>query len=143
MAEHEVQQVSQETQEEKKTAEVLFGGSLAETLVAAGAVVLAIIGLVGAFPTLLLSIAAIALGSALLFDGAAFSARFTNLLQETTHNRAESAELSSGTSAESIGGIVGIALGILALLNIFPMVLVPAAVIVFGAALILGAGGGL
>jgi hypothetical protein len=138
MAENEEKQISQE--EEKRTAEVLFGGSLAETLVAAGAVVLAIIGLVGAFPTLLLSIAAIALGSALLFDGAAFSARFANLLRETTHNRIESTELSTGTSAESVGGVIGIALGILSLLGIYPMILIPSAIIVFGATLILGAG---
>ena len=50
------------------------------------------------------------------------------------------AELGGGTSAESLAGIVGIVLGILSLLGLFPLYLIPAAIIAIGGCAILGAG---
>ena len=128
------------TASERKTAQLLFSGSMAEGLVAGVAAVLAIIGLIGGFPTLLLSVATITLGAALLFEGASISARFYDLLAETSTSKVTAAELSSGTTAESLAGITGIALGILALVGIVPLVLIPSAAIVIGGCIILGAG---
>jgi hypothetical protein len=130
----------EEIREEKKTAEVIFGGSVVEGFVAAGAAVLAIIALTGGFPELLLSISIIALGVALMFEGAAISLRLYNLLSETARNRFSMAELGLGTTAETIAGVFSAALGVLAILQIHPMFLIPAAIVVVGASLVLGAG---
>jgi len=126
--------------EQKKTVEVVFSGSLAEGLVAGGAVILTIIGLIGGYPQLLLSIAVIALGAALLFEGAAISLRLYNLMSDVTQNRANVAEIGIGTTAETVAGIFATVLGILAVLQVNPAVLIPAAIIVIGGCLILGAG---
>jgi hypothetical protein len=126
--------------EEKRNAEFIFGGSLAEGLVAIGAIVVAILALVGTFPLLLLSIAVIAVGAALLSEGAAITARFRNLLHEYTNDRFSIAELGIGTTVESVGGVAAIALGILALLHLNPFILIPAAIITVGATLIFGSG---
>jgi hypothetical protein len=126
--------------EEKKTAEVIFGGSVVEGLVATGAVVLSIIALTGGFPELLLAVSVIALGVALMFEGAAISLRLYNLLSETARNNFTMAELGLGTTVETIAGIFAAALGVLSILQIHPMILIPAAIILVGASLILGAG---
>ena len=49
-------------------------------------------------------------------------------------------EVESGMSAEMLGGIAGIVLGILALIGLVPMLLVEVAAIVFGATLLLSSG---
>jgi hypothetical protein len=126
--------------EEKETAKVIFSGTLAEGLVAGGAVILSIIGLIGAMEQTLLSVSVIALGAALLFEGAAISARFYELVSETTKDKIGMAELSAGTAAESLAGIFTIVLGILAIIGLRPLLLIPAAIIMTGGCLILGAG---
>ncbi len=126
--------------EEKRTGEFLFGGSVVEGLVAIGAGVLAIVALVGTFPLLLLSVAVIVTGAALLSEGATITARFRSLLHEFAHDRFSIAELGIGTTVESAGGVAAITLGILSLLHVYPMILIPAAIIAVGGSLILGAG---
>jgi len=49
-------------------------------------------------------------------------------------------ELGGGVTGETLSGIVGIILGILGALNVYPAVVLPVAAIVFGAGLIIGAG---
>ena len=132
--------ISEEEIHERKTAQMLFSGSMAEGLVSGVAAVLAIIGLIGGFPLLLLSVATITLGAALLFEGAAISAKFYDLIAETSTSKVTAAELSSGTTAESLAGITGIALGILSLVGIVPLVLIPSAAIAIGGCIIMGAG---
>lgn len=125
------------------TAEVATGISLGESIGGLAVLVLAIIGLAGIYPTFLTGICAIVLGAALLLEGSAMMARFS---QATQHDIAGAEEfeggLAGGTTAELLGGVAGIVLGILALLNIFPWVLLPVSALVFGATLILGAGSG-
>jgi len=121
-----------EAHEHKKTAEVVLGGSAAEALVGAGAAILAIIGLANVFPGYMASIATIAVGAALFFQGGALVARYADLAHE-----AGAAEIGGGVSAEVLGGLAGMALGILALLGVLPAVLTPIAIIVFGGALLL------
>ena len=134
------QPVDEHIREEKKTAEVLFGGVTGEVLLAAGAVVLTIIALTGRMPEILLAVGVIALGAALVFESAAISLRIYNLLNETAKSRFGMAELGIGTTVESITGIAAIVLGVLAIFRLHPMVLIPAAIIVIGACLILEAG---
>lgn len=124
----------------RRTIEALFAGTLVGGLVAAGAATLAIIGLAGLFPGLLLSIATIGVGAAFLFEGAAIVARLSDLLYEVSEGKSEVAEIGAGTTGETLAGLAGVTLGILAILGVIPGVLIPCAVIIFGAALILGAG---
>lgn len=122
-----------EPQEKEKTAEVIFGGSTAEALVGAAAAVLAILGLANIWPGYMASIATIAVGAALLFQGIAIASRYSDLARRTGGS-----EVGGGVSAEILGGIAGIALGILALMGIMPATLTPVAIIVFGGALLIG-----
>jgi len=112
-------------------------GSMSELLIGVGSIVLAIIALIGFLPETLVSITTIALGAAFVFEGAAISREITDVLAES---RLSTASLGYGMTVEFLAGIAGVALGILALVNVVPMVLLPAAAIVFGAGLIAGTG---
>jgi hypothetical protein len=124
----------------RHTIEAVFGGTLAGGLVAAGAATLAIIGLAGMFPQLLVSVATIGIGAAFLFEGGAIMARLSDLLHEVTEGRIQAAELGAGTTGETLAGFGGVALGILSTLGVIPEILIAVAAILFGAALIVGAG---
>jgi hypothetical protein len=125
---------------EKVTMEVVAGGSLAEGVAGAGAVAISIIGLAGVVPGYMAGVAAILVGAAFLFFGASVAARFNQLLAEETKGRTGAYEIAGGMTAEFLGGVAGIILGILALLGILPGVLAGAAAIIFGGASILGLG---
>src|SRR5262249_40982213 len=73
-------------------------------------------------------------------EGAGMGARFSSLLGEIIGPRFSMAELGGGMTAEFLAGAAGIVLGVLALLGIAPVPLLSVAAIVFGAALLLGAG---
>jgi hypothetical protein len=120
-----------------RTAKAGIGGTVAEAVAAAGAVTLAILGLVQIYPVLFVSIATIAIGAALLLHGASIAGRFRAMLVETP---AGSADTGVGVTAEFVGGLAGIALGILALIDILPGLMVPIAAIVFGAVLVFDSG---
>jgi hypothetical protein len=126
--------------EERHTLESIIGGTVGGGIIAIAGVVLAIIGLAGIYPRFLLVAATIAVGVSFLMEGAAIGARLSDLLEEATEGRVQLAELGTGTTAETLAGIVGIALGILAALNVVPATLLPVAAIVFGGAAILAAG---
>jgi hypothetical protein len=131
---------SERLREEEISAEVISGGSLAEAICGIGAIVLAIVALAGTLPVHLSAIAAIVLGGGLLLEGAAIGARFGKLLGEIVGPRFSMAELGGGMTAEFFAGAAGIVLGILALVGIVSVTLLSVAAIVFGAALLLGAG---
>ncbi len=116
------------------------GGSATEALVGIGAVVLTIIGLAGVVPHLMLSIAVIAVGAALLIEGAAIAAEFSQLASRAGGGPATDLELGGGTAMEFLGGAAGVVLGILALIGVAPVMLNSIAAIVFGATLVLSTG---
>ena len=124
----------------RKTARIEATGSATESMFGIGAAVLAIIGLIGGYPILMATIATIAIGAALFFHGGAMGARYNRLAAITTENKYQANELGGSISVEMLGGIAGIALGILALLGIATQTLIPAAVVTFGVSLLLGAG---
>jgi hypothetical protein len=126
--------------EEKVTAEVIFGGAMAETITGIGVIVVSIIGLAGFMPTIMMSIAVIGLGLSFLFEGGAVASRLSNLLTEITQGRVDIAELEGGLTVEILAGLGGIALGVLSLAGVVPYVLAPIAVIAFGTALLIGSG---
>lgn len=118
-----------------------FGSSVTEGFIGLSAVALAIIGLAHISPWVLASIATIALGAAFEFETGAVAARFSALehqAQSLPSNR--SWERWGGITVGFLTGCAGIALGILALLGIHPVVLIPVAVIAYGAALIMDSG---
>lgn len=131
---------TQETYHEETWERAMKGGSLAEGIVCGAGIALAIIGLAGMMPQWMIPISTIALGFALLFEGGSVATRFSKILSETGTGRVDIAGLGSGMTAEVVGGITGMILGILTLLNVSPMILMPAAVIVFGGTLVFGSG---
>jgi hypothetical protein len=137
----DVTTVSEEhLREERHTVESILGGTVSGGVIAIAGIVLAIIGLAGVEPRWLLSAATIAVGVSFLLEGASIATRLSDLLEEATEGRVQMAELGTGVTAETLAGAAGIALGILAALNVVPLVLLPVAAIVFGAAAVLGAG---
>lgn len=126
--------------EQETTMSVVGGGSIAEAIGGAGAVVLTILGLVGLRAQDMAAIAAIAVGVALVLEGTAIAARFSDLISQAGKNLSDTAKLGAGMGAEFLGGVAGAILGVLAILDIVPMTLVATAVIVFGATLLLSSG---
>ena len=116
-------------------AKTVATGAGAEAIAGGAALVLAILGLAGIYPMILASIAVIAAGAAFLFEGAAVAARHRRLALEAGGGEAE---IETGMSAEIIGGLAGIALGILALIGIETVPLLVISAIVFGGTLLFG-----
>lgn len=125
--------------EEKLMAATLTGGSSLELIGGGVAVVLAIVGLAGYLPTYMAAIATIAIGGGLLAHGAAVTARWSDAIRQAGTDRSERIEVGGGMGSEVFGGASGIVLGILALADVRPLVLLPVAAIVLGGAILLGA----
>jgi hypothetical protein len=126
------------TEEEKRTEQIFVGGSSIETLGGFAAAVLAIIGVTGYEQIYMLGTACIATGIALLAHGGSIAARWNEVLRRLDGERFDRSELIGGVGTEVFGGGVGLVLGILALANVRPFVLLPVAAIVFGGSLLLG-----
>ncbi|MDR3567349.1 MAG: hypothetical protein P4L43_04905 [Syntrophobacteraceae bacterium] len=113
------------------------GSPFIEAMVGLAVLALAVLGLADIFPWLLASIATIALGAALVFESGAVGRRFSLLaIKERRRAPATSAGW-DGITAGFLAGCAGVALGILSLLHIQTTVLVPAAVIAYGVALVM------
>lgn len=125
--------------EAKLTTATLTGGSSLELIGGGVAVVLAIIGLAGYLSVYMAAISTIAIGGALLAHGGAASARWSDAIRQAATDRTERIELGGGIGSEVFGGAAGIVLGILALAEVRPLVLLPVAAIVLGGAILLGA----
>ena len=120
---------------EERPVEATAAGSIATSIGGLAAIILAIVGLVHIAPTYVLAIAALVVGAALVFQGGDLFAQYSGLLAGMTQRRAETAPV-GGVGIGMLAGLVGIVLGILALVTVSPSVLLPIAVIVFGVALI-------
>jgi len=120
--------------------EGLIGGASVEAVSGIGAAVLAIIGLANIFPGAMLAIAGIAVGAGLLFEGGAIAAEHKQLLARIATDKLEHINVDMGMSVELAAGLTAVVLGILSILGLDPQVLMPAAAIVVGTALVLGSG---
>lgn len=125
---------------EKRKHGIFAAGSAVEAIAGLGVVVLAILALAGVLPVTMASIAVIAMGVALFIKGGAIMARYADLVAHYGSGSPELTEFGGGTSVEFLGGLGGIALGILCLLDVVPGILLPVSVIMFGAVLLIGAG---
>lgn len=127
--------------ESDRRVEIAGAGSMVVALAAAAAIVLAILGLAGALPGYMVTIATIVLGGAFLFEGGAVVARYHRIARDTAQPSEQhllGGDVGGGMTAESLAGIAGIALGILSLLGLAAYILEPVALICFGAGLLLG-----
>jgi hypothetical protein len=109
-------------------------GGFVDALGGIATIVLAIIGLAGVKPEMLVAIATVVFGAALLIQGGAMLTEFAQI--ETTTETSGTAS-GGGLSALFLVGFAGIVLGVLALLGIYSPVLTAAAAIAFGAALVI------
>ena len=113
--------------------EVASYGGFVDALGGIATVVLAIIGLAGVKPEILVSIATVVFGVALLIQGGAMLTEFA-----TTDGVTESESSSGGgLSALFLVGFGGIVLGVLALLGVYATILTAVSAIAFGAALVI------
>ncbi len=112
------------------------GGSFTEAIGAFGVIVLAIIGLVGILAHTLAAIATILVGAAILIEGGALTSGYGQLVSRVGEE-AKTFEWGRGVTAEFMGGVAGIVLGILALFGTYPETMLAVAVIVYGATFLL------
>lgn len=119
-----------------------MSGTVVELIVGIAAVTTTTLGLLGISPLGMAEVATILVGGALLFEGAAIvtRTRFRRGGLESDDMRRDAGQI-GGTGMEVIGGIVGIALGVVALFGVAPLFLMPIALIVFGGALMFGSAG--
>lgn len=122
------------------TAKAVTSVSVTEAIAGAAAAVLGVLGLLGVLPVYMAAIAAIAVGAAFMIEGVGITARLNRLRDELDGGRYEIAGAGAGLAVETLGGAAGVTLGVLALLGIAPWVLIPAAAIVFGGTMLIGAG---
>jgi hypothetical protein len=99
-------------------------------------VVLGILALARIDPLLLVSIAVIVAGLVLVSDSAALARQMAAALAAKASYHINASELPYGLSAGVLGGITGVVLGILAILQVAPQTLIAVAAIVFGAAVL-------
>ncbi|HXS27832.1 MAG TPA: hypothetical protein VN730_09220 [Steroidobacteraceae bacterium] len=128
--------------ENRSTDTAAFGGML-DAAGGIATVALAIIALAGLVPEVLMAIATIVFGVTLILQAGALVSELSGISSSPTAVAATAA--SDSLSGGGVGmmfmvGVAGIVLGILALLGITPLVLCAAALIAFGAALMLGSG---
>ena len=121
------------TESKGRTSEVEPFGLLTEGAAGIAVIVLTIVALAGVSAVLLASIAAIVIGVGLTvqaFNSAAEEARLLGV-------GAQDAPLGGEVMVDTVCGLTGIVLGILALVGVHAVYLLPPALIVFGGALLL------
>jgi hypothetical protein len=101
--------------------------------------VLSILGLIGFLPLTMASLASIAAGGALLIGGGTLASQYTRIFSGARPRLSHSI-IGGGMAMESLAGFAAIVLGLLSLLGIHSEVLLAAAVIVLGCALLLASG---
>jgi hypothetical protein len=108
----------------------------ATTPAALALVVLGILALAKIDPLLLVCVAVIVAGLLLASDSAALTRQIATALEAKASYHIDPSHLPVGLNAGVFGGISGVVLGILAILNVAPHTLIAVAAIVFGAAVL-------
>jgi hypothetical protein len=113
-------------------------GGLADAIGGIATIVLAIIALSGVHPEVILPVAVIVFGAALLIQGGTMLSEYASVIFPAGTMGATSEQFGVGSlSTLFLVGVAGIVLGILALLGITAEILSAIAVIAFGSALVL------
>jgi hypothetical protein len=116
-------------------------GPMTEGAAGIAVIVLAILGLAAISPSVLTSVAAIVVGVGLFVEAANTGIEYSRAMSgaaPTGTGTVETAELGADVSVELMAGVAGVVLGVLALIGAGTVMhLLPAALIVFGGALLL------
>ncbi len=113
-------------------------GGFVDAIGGVATIVLAIVGLAGARPEMMVAIATIVFGGALLIQGGAMASEFAHIMFPAGARGMPLEDFSgSSLSALFLAGAAGIVLGILALLGIVSTILKSVSIIAFGCALVL------
>lgn len=120
------------TQQQKIALETISSGTATEAIGGAAAIVLTILGLSDIAPIYMLSIATMAVGVGLLFQGSAIAAEYSDLISQAGGEELHNMNLGGGLSIEITAGGIGIGLGVLSLVFVVPQILTPIASIVLG-----------
>ena len=123
---------------ERESVELTAAGSAADVIVAGAGVATALIGLSGTTPVIAAACATLAIGAAFVFEGGAIGARFLRSIRKDEEDSLTRGDVLGGMTADLVAGVAGIALGALALMGVAPLPLLGTAVLVYGAALLLG-----
>lgn len=115
----------------------LAGGSVLLALCGAAAIVLSIIGLAHAWPSWMVTISTLIIGGGLMAHGLGIMGRNAMVLRQWGGSL-ETTQAAVGVSPEFLAGCVGVTLGILSVIGIYPTLLSAVAVIAFGSALFFG-----
>src|SRR5262245_59907222 len=126
-------------EQERRAIEEIGGGSVVESIGGIGALVLCILGLIGFIPITMASLATIAAGGALLIVGGILASQYARIFSGARPRLSHSI-IGGGMAMESLAGFAAIVLGLLSLLGIHSEVMLAAAVIVLGCALLLASG---
>ena len=125
---------------ERRPGEMVKYGGFADAIGGIATMVLAIVGLAGASTDMMVAIATIVFGAALLILGGTMLSEYAHIIFSPGAAAASADEFNfsgGGLAALFLVGAAGIVLGVLAVLGIFAVELTAIAVIAFGAALIL------
>jgi len=126
------------TQSSAAPAEAAAYGGIADAIGGIATIVLAIIALAGVHPEVILPIAVIVFGAALLIQGGTMLSEYASIIFPAGSTYPASEQFGMGSlSTLFLVGVSGIVLGILALLGINFTILCAIAVIAFGSALLL------
>lgn len=119
----------------------VMGLSVMESFIGFCVATLAIIGLCQVVPAVLVSIATIVVGAALMFQSGALRVRFSAVMEEMDEDIEVTKGLSTPTVAvEFLAATIAIALGVLSVIGIIPYILVPIAAIALGIAFFIHSG---
>lgn len=125
---------------ERSLLEVESSGAAIEAIGGLAVIVLSIIGLSGLAPIFVAAVAGILLGVSLFAQGTAVASEFQHLFSRLSGGTLGAIEVGTGMAIEIAAGAAAVSLGIIALINIAPDILLPALVIAGGASLVLSAG---
>lgn len=116
-------------------------GGFVDAVGGVATIVLAIIGFAGVRPDMMVAIATIVFGVALLVEGGAMLSEYASMVLPSGSGAPMMENLGgAGLSAHFLVGAAGVVLGVLALLGIAPAALTSVAMIAFGAAMVLSSG---
>jgi hypothetical protein len=125
------------TYDDRTAQKVEAGGSIAEAGGGIAIIVLTIISLAGGVGGILTAVAVIVLGASFIIEGGAVASEFARVL---SLRKTGEVQFGSGLMAQMAGGASILVLGILAIVGVRTDILIPVAVIVGGALLLLTAG---
>lgn len=121
-------------------AAAMASGSGVATIAGIAVAVLAILSLIGVIPRILLPIAGIVFGIAMVFESVGITGEHRKLGRWLAETSSERVEFGGGVGVEAAVGIAAVALGILALIGVASTTLMPILVLAGGAGLMIAVG---